>query len=332
MISTSFLNSFSKLFILFVFSLFCVTSNAAPSIERITVAPGCEDMELDGNRIIIACDDRTKNNSGAGIYTFSPDTKLLKPMSIQKDKVLSFHPHGIFLLKDSQEKLLYVINHSKKQENAENENYTEVLVFIVDNNGLRLKEVLSDSNDLFDEPNDLYVTKKGTVFMTNPSSYRKSLLRFSPSERNWSIAVSGYSYPNGVHVKDSYLYLNNSFNGKQYRFKVKEDSSLGEENLILDSLGAADNFTESSEGFLYFCGAKSIWGFLRHLLKKSYIPNALVFKFDTRKGKVQKLVAPDINKTIAAPSVVLEFKNKLYFGQPFNNDIFVITDPVWKNK
>lgn len=303
------------------------------NVQKIQTAPGCEDFAFDSNsgnpRLILSCDDRRGARKQAGFFAFDLLTRSMKEFELHGAKIESLHPHGISLLESASPQRLYVINHQQKSQNQIHKSFTEVLIFEVGVQSLTLVEsIRSADRKLFMSPNDLVVLPTREIFMTNPMSLSKSVLYYSPLQKKWSVAAKGFLYPNGIHFKDSKIYLNSSFSGKQYSFDSFDGGRLKGRKLLGDSLGAIDNFTESINGDLLFSGARTVWQFLRYLSGKIDYADSRAYRWHD--SVLEVLVTPSLDGLISAPSVAFQHRDQIILGQPFGDFILLIDQPVWQ--
>ena len=322
---------------LVIFCCFVATPATAQysRVELIHVAPGCEDIGFDDSstspRLILSCDDRRNPSSQGGFYSLDLLSHDVQPLKIVGLKSPSLHPHGISLVRQGEESYLYAINHQRKNQSRSGKNFTEVLVFKISSEDLRyVGEVGKASKKLFANPNDLFASPSGEIFMSNPSSVARSILYYSPLKREWSVAARGYLYPNGVHLRGRELLVNTSVGGKQFAYTHVGKGRLVNRRLNARNLGAADNITENENGDLYFSGAKSFVEFLRYFLAPAYQPASHVLRL--RGNSLEELASPLLRNVIQAPSVVFEYHDRLYLGQVFEDFIAVINNPEWKSR
>jgi arylesterase / paraoxonase len=318
---------------LFFFLIFAMPARAERSrIEVVPIAAGCEDFAFDDSssaaRLILSCDDRRSPNSQGGFYSLDLLSHQVRLLTIKGPKPRSLHPHGISVVQRGNTSFLYAINHQRKNQSLSGKNFTQVLVFRISGHELLdTSELGIRGQELFANPNDLFATPSGEVFMSNPSSVARSILYYSPTSRAWSVAARGFIYPNGVHVRGNQVFVNTSVGGKQYTYTHTGQGRLVSRRLNARHLGAADNITENASGDLYFSGAKSFVEFLRYFLAPQYIPASNVFRL--RGNSLEKLRSPDLRNVIAAPSVAFEYHDRVYLGQVFDNFVAVINNPEW---
>jgi len=329
-----------KLALALIFAMvFYVYSNQVraatnPLFQTIHIAPGCEDFAFDPHneapRLILSCDDRRQSLSRGSIFELDLKTHVFRELPILGIHLKSFHPHGISISQRDTKTFLYVISHQWKQQSFEKKNFTDVLVFEIRKSGLNFVENLGGKNQkMFASPNDLVVLENRDIFMTNPSSLNKSVLHYSHLLKKWSVAATGYLYPNGIHFKDSKVFLTSSADGKFYSFDYQGSSTLRNRKLLHRSLGVIDNITQGMGQSLYFSGANNIQSFLRHFRDPTFMSPSRAYRI--KMGRLEKLRSPTLNRVISAPSVAFEYKGRLYLGQPFEDFIVMIPNPSWES-
>lgn len=316
-------------FITFIFLIlgFQAYANSTPSYRHIPSPKGCEDIELDqsqSERLILSCDDRDDHSMQGGIYSFDLQTEQMTQFQIKGIKIDSFHPHGIYLKVEKSAKKLYVISHASKD-------HTDVFIFEVNGNELVFLENIGGINQpLYSQPNDLFVYPDGTVFMSNPTSVMHGVLKYDLNQKKWVSFFGGrVSYMNGVHGVGRKLYVNDS-TGVQHMFELDSSFKKNKHRVNLSRVKLADNLSEDSEGYLYFCGVNSTFQFMRHFFNHNYFPESTFFRYDPVNDILETLDRPEkVWQQIAAPSVVVRFKDRLFVGQVFNSGLLEVTNPKW---
>lgn len=115
-------------------------------------------------------------------------------------------------------------------------------------------------------PNDLWITKKGVIYFTDPYYQRNYWTRQQPDiqeqrvyflpkgSKTPVIATEDIKKPNGiVGSKDGkYIYVADIGASKIYKYKIQKDGTLGDRQLFTDQL--ADGITTDEQGNIYTCG------------------------------------------------------------------------------
>lgn len=128
-------------------------------------------------------------------------------------------------------------------------------VLITDYNGQKLNG-----------PNDLWITKKGVIYFTDPYYQRNYWTRQQPDiegqkvyflpkgSKTPVVATDNIKKPNGiVGSKDGkYIYVADIGASKIYKYKIQKDGTLGDRQLFTEQL--ADGITTDEQGNIYTCG------------------------------------------------------------------------------
>lgn len=115
-------------------------------------------------------------------------------------------------------------------------------------------------------PNDLWITKKGVIYFTDPYYQRNYWTRQQPDiegqkvyflpkgSKTPVVATDNIKKPNGiVGSKDGkYIYVADIGASKIYKYKIQKDGTLGDRQLFTEQL--ADGITTDEQGNIYTCG------------------------------------------------------------------------------
>jgi gluconolactonase len=122
---------------------------------------------------------------------------------------------------------------------------------------------------LLNGPNDLWITRRGDVYFTDPLYQRKYWKR-GPQEQDqrgvYHVSPAGvlkrvdgdYKQPNGIigSGDEKTLYVADAGGGKTYAYDVKEDGTLANRRLFCNS--GSDGMTVDSEGNVYLTTDKVV--------------------------------------------------------------------------
>jgi len=190
-----------------LFLLMLLSLAVAPSMEKITVGPGPEDMvldTLDGRaRLLVSCTGRREAYSPYGeieALDLHTGLRIVLPRKGEPD-TLKFRPHGIYL--DGE--LLYVISHEREP------GLHPILVYDVRDDHLLFREILLGPHQ--HSPNALVTGPEGEVYFVNDSGKRGSLaekifglkrasvVRMSRNINEWhsEVVAEGLGYPAGIN-------------------------------------------------------------------------------------------------------------------------------------
>ncbi|MFL9483490.1 SMP-30/gluconolactonase/LRE family protein [Chitinophagaceae bacterium LWZ2-11] len=115
-------------------------------------------------------------------------------------------------------------------------------------------------------PNDLWVTRKGGIFFTDPYYQRdywerkkpdiatQDVYYLPPGKKDPLLVAAGLTKPNGiVGTKDGkYLYVADIGANKTYRYRITKNGTLTDKQLFVAQ--GADGITLDNKGNLYLCG------------------------------------------------------------------------------
>ncbi|KQS37038.1 SMP-30/gluconolactonase/LRE family protein [Pedobacter sp. Leaf194] len=115
-------------------------------------------------------------------------------------------------------------------------------------------------------PNDIWIDKKGGIYFTDPYYQRDYWTRTAPQivgekvyylpqgKKTPHAVADGFKRPNGIlgTPDGKYLYVADRVADVTYRYKINEDASLNERELLLKQ--GSDGMTLDSEGNIYITG------------------------------------------------------------------------------
>lgn len=116
-------------------------------------------------------------------------------------------------------------------------------------------------------PNDLWITRDGGIYFTDPFYQRSYWTRgpselggrlvfyLSPDQQTLTRVATGLEQPNGIigTPDERYVYVADIGAGKTYRYKILPDATLSEKTLFCNM--GSDGMTLDEEGNLYLTGA-----------------------------------------------------------------------------
>jgi len=194
------------------------TTKGTPITQKIMVGNGPEDMALDYSnktpRIIVSCDERREDQADIGVfYSIDLADNTSTPLQIIPAN-FEIHPHGIDVVNMDSITYLYAISHDGKGLNTSH----RIVRFRINGDTLLLDENTIFQDALMTGPNDLDVLEDGSFYVSNPlpsndpMESTKSILGIKngnvlhyDGQGNWSVAVEGMCYPNGVWVNQERL-------------------------------------------------------------------------------------------------------------------------------
>lgn len=160
-----------KIFYLLFLTIIIYACNSIPkatvktiAIEKITIAPGPEDMVLDTffsqPRLIISSSARRKTAKPfAEIMQYNLTSGEKAILERKNDETKFFNPHGIDIRKIGNTIWLYVISHNNL------ENKQEIICYKLFEN--HLEYVRTYTHPLIVSPNDLTIAPDASFYVTN---------------------------------------------------------------------------------------------------------------------------------------------------------------------
>lgn len=280
--------------------------------EKIQVGAGPEDLQLyfdaasANYAMLVSCDDRRKTGVFGSIWKVDLETHIAKPLILQfKNTEASFHPHGIHLF----DNYLFVIDHDDK--------YKKSRIFRFEIKGDTLVEETLFQKGLIGAPNDIVAISKD-VFMYANYSFNGSVVRYENG--TYTNIIKRLRKPNGI---DSitingfpFGLVSTTIGGKVYRF----DTQTGEKKKLTNVKGA-DNFTYFEDKLLV-TGHLRFGKFIKHFKNAKNPSPSVVYVLDVLNAS-KKAIFVDNGLKISAVSTALQFHNRVYLGQIFENYILV---------
>ncbi len=318
------------------------TTKGTPITQKIKVGSGPEDMSVDHSngtpRIIVSCDERREGEPDIGaFYSIDLTNNKTKPLQIIPAD-FQIHPHGIDVVTIDSLTYLYAISHDGKGLNTSH----RIVRFRINKDTLLLEENAIFQHPLMTGPNDLDVLEDGSFYVSNPLSSNdptesiKSILGikngnvlYYDGKGNWSVAVEGMCYPNGVWVNQEkgYLLVANGGCKEVARYAIKNrkvvptDKHSTKDHSIDIPIG--DNLLMDDKGVLWTAAHPCPLKFLDHK-KDSATPSPMqVFAIDPMTLKTN-LVFQNNGDLISAASTVLHWENRLYISQVFDPFVLVV--------
>ena len=318
------------------------TTKGQPITQKISVGSGPEDMALDLStgtpRIIVSCDERREGQPDIGAF-YSIDLNDSSTNSLQIIPAdFEIHPHGIDVVTIDSQAYLYAISHDGKGLGTSH----RILRFLINKDTLILDENRIFQDELMTGPNDLDVLEDGSFYVSNPMPSNdpmestKSILGIKngnvlhyDGKENWTIAVEGMCYPNGVWVNQEkgYLLVANGGCREVARYAIKNgrvdqnDKHSTKEHAIDIPIG--DNLLMDNKGVLWTAAHPCPLKFLEHAKSPAAHSPMQVFAMDPMTLKTN-MVFQNNGDLISAASTVLHWGNRLYISQVFDPFVLVV--------
>ncbi|MFN4234114.1 MAG: hypothetical protein ACK4IK_04845 [Bacteroidia bacterium] len=303
------------------------TSTVVPtSIEKITIAPGPEDMVLDTfftqARLIISCNSRRKNEKTfSEIMQYdltSGETSILKRIN---DSTKYFNPHGIDIRKIGDEVWLYVISHN------DNENKQEVITYKVYENSLVY--IQTYTHPLIVSPNDIGIASDGSFYITNDAKKRNNNLEKIFAKRNSTIiymqtqlngetkiAAQKLAFANGILVLDSIVYISTTQLKELNKYKILANGTLLKIKNLAPIKGM-DNISIYND-WLIITAHSNFLKFIKHASNSKNKSPSNVYAINRKTGEC-KILFSDNGKKISAASTALIYNGNIYISQVFDD-------------
>ena len=314
-----------------------------PSFNRdytkIAVGPGPEDIALDtiGNaeRLIVSCSERRNDDhSKNGFYQYEFSSRSLSRLNVVGlPEDVSLRPHGIDIGLVNGEKLLYVVNHEKNEDDFPPKGRQSILVFALNTDSAIFQTQLTD--DILISPNDVCVDYNGGIYVSNDSGERNNffekLLELRKSTVihfdgiSWKYVGDKMKYANGVGVRNGRLFVTGTQEKSIYSYRIKEDGSLTEK-LAAPALKGNDNITFHEKKLVTTAHLDFI-KFIKHVGDAEKKSPCAVYTLDLKTNSLDTLYV-DNGGVLSAASTGLIYNDRLYVAQVFNP--FILEIPLSK--
>ncbi len=272
-------------------------------------------------RLLVSCNERRKEIVYGEIYevNLNDNTTRVIPRKNTPDEIV-FNPHGIDLKMSNGITRLYAISH-----NDEKERHT-IVVYRVYADSLVFEHLIENAAAM-NTPNDLAVTEKGDIYVTNDAGKRGSLWEqlwklkhsnvvFYDSELNlWKKVADRLVYANGIAVDDTCVYIATTRSNKLFSYKREADGNLSNRRTLAEIPGEDNIMFYGDE--LIFTSHPDVLKFLKHVKSSEKKSPSQVHSYNRKTGEY-KLLFTDDGYRISASSTALIFKNKLYISQVFD--------------
>lgn len=311
-------------------------------VDTLWVGPGPEDLVLDEStgsaRLLISCSQR-RNDSAyyaeiVAVDLATNDTMVMP--RIGEPEHLHLGPHGIDLVYNNKGiPYLYVINHSKHVDKAQN--YNSVLVYQVKSNELVfLKEV---RNETFVSPNDIAALPDGSFYLSNDSKHstigfmwaNEKLFQVKSSKITYCDA-SGHckfvgdkrlAYANGIIADNERVVV--ACTQKKDLVVYDRDPNNGDLTAVNNSASIVgqDNITIVNDSLILIAAHPKTFQFIKHAKDPATISAGATYLVNLNNGH-STVVYENDGSEISGNSTSLYYKGKLYIGQVFEAFLLVV--------
>lgn len=307
--------------------------NKYDACEKISVGAGTEDFALspDGSTIYVSSHERRGWKTPGDIFAFNLKSRQVKKLTRSGEPAdVFFAPHGIDVLRHTRGVFLYVVNHGKEMNDADQ----SVLIYQVTGDTLRFAGRVK--HDLINSPNDLAVTETGSFYISNDHGSRGStwelmwglkrskltFCNFDPSApqqaARCSVAAADLGMANGPLVRGDKVYLTATREDAVYSFTRAADGSLSDKTKIAEVPGP-DNLSWYEQQ-LITASHTSNWKFFRHVSSATNKSPSSIVAVDPAKSSTTGLYFND-GTEISAASGAFIHNGKLYISQVFEDFI-----------
>jgi hypothetical protein len=302
----------------------------AYTCARVGVMVGPEDLEPDGDRLLVSSDHRRPDDTGGGaIWSVDPATGSTKALTVVGRDACAFHPHGM-TVRDGE---LWVVVHLSEDEashpscppatDGSGPVRDAVERFRLGPDRMEFVERLS--SPLLREPNDLvflgdtlYVTDNpeytltglltGVVFGRRPS-------RVLAWDGSWSVAAKRFLYSNGVIANDDRLVVG-AYGGVLTSLGPKAGGWKRDDVTRLD--GALDNLMRGDDGRLWVAGHPEPIAFAKHAANPTKIGPSIIYALEPDGPRwTPAITLDDHGGTVQASSTAIYWRGDLWIGQVF---------------
>lgn len=301
------------------------------SIEKISIAPGPEDMVLDTffsqPRLIISCNARRSTEKPfAEIIQYNLITGEKSILKRVNDTSKNFNPHGIDIRNIGNEIWLYVISHN------DTENKQEIITYKVFEN--HLEYIQTYTHPLIVSPNDVAIASDASFYITNDAKKRNNMLEKILAKRSSTIihmhtqlkgetkiATQNLAYANGILCLDNTVYISTTQRKELNEYNILPNGTLLK-NKNLARIKGMDNITLHNDWLIVPAHLKFV-KFIKHVSKSENKSPSVVYAINRKTGE-HKVIFSDDGKKISAASTALIYNGHLYISQVFDDFILKI--------
>ncbi|MCG3168057.1 MAG: hypothetical protein POELPBGB_03857 [Bacteroidia bacterium] len=299
--------------------------NSAFETKQINVGPGPEDMVVDSTegtqRLLVSCNERRSDTIFGEIYEVKlGDNSVRIIPRIHTPEDIVFNPHGIDIKTLNGVTRLYAISHNDAKQRH------TIVVYRVYADSL-VYETLYENQAAMNTPNDLAVTEKGDIYVSNDAGKRGSVWEqlwklkrsnvvfYDAELKLWKKVADGLVYANGVEVDDTCVYVATSRSNKLFSYKREADGNLSNRRILVEVPGQDNIIFNGDE--LIFTSHPNMMKFLKHVKSSEKKSPSQVHSFNRKTGEY-KLLFTDDGYRISASSTALIVGDKLYISQVFD--------------
>ncbi len=311
--------------------------NTHTAFDRIQTGVGPEDMVLDTltlplTRLLVSCNDhRLREKAPLGdIYTVNlhevkPVGRIL-PRRNEPDS-LSFHPHGIDLVRQNGKVYLYVVSHDDIKDKH--------FVLKYEVHASHLDFVATYEHPFMTSPNTVVAFRGGGFYVSNDMKKRGGQLAaflrlktgsviYCDEQDGWATVAPKLSYANGLFIteKERYLYVSTTRQNQLFKYTVLEDRNLINKERVVKVIGG-DNIRVGNDNELLIPTHPKVFKFVGHYDDSTKLSPTIVYSVNRTDNKKEVIYAND-GSQISAASTALYYKGYYYISQVFQPFILKI--------
>lgn len=272
------------------------------------IGAGPEDFVLDTSagedRLIVSCDERRDKDRivEGDVWTYDFKSGKTTILTRINDLSQSFNPHGIHLLLEDNTKWLFVVNHYDRYKKSEIVRYQLVGDTLLYDTSFKYSSSI----------NEVCAIEKNRFYFTNDKLFTGKIMEYANGQ--FYKLDKGVNYPNGVNVKDGYLYYSTSLSGKLRKAKIIAVGEIEKPKTIAKIKGA-DNIRFYDNQLITTSHPKFI-KFLKHVKNKKRLSPCDVYSLQLE-NNLKTTVYSSTGDPISAVSTAIIYKDYLYLAQVF---------------
>ena len=240
-----------------------------------------------------------------GLLT-SKQTKVLPRIN---DRTTSFNPHGVHLLNENNANYLFVVNHYDKYKK------NEIIRYVLKGDTLYYDTSFKYSSKI----NAVCAVSKNRFYITNDKVLNGKLVEYANAK--FHTLAKGIHFPNGVNIKDDYLYYTTTLSGKVKKAKIIGVGKI-EKSQKIAKIKGADNIRFYKNDLITTSHPK-FRKFLKHLKNKDNPSPCDVYSIDLNTFNKKKLYSSS-GVPISAVSTAILYNKQLYLAQVFEPFILAV--------
>lgn len=303
---------------------------------QITVGPGPEDMQLvninDKPHILVSCLERRKKNHEGDFWLIDTTTQLAKRIERRNEPMgLILRPHGIAIVENNDRFYLYAVHHGVHGDGKPGSGIFGHAILQYEWRDGMLYYKRAFHHPLLTNPNDLYVLKDGSFYVTNgyhnlPQGLgqlwgvceRSTVVNYHHGK--WSVVAQDLEFANGVHYlpKQQQLLISTSVSENLWAYKRNiHNGQLFGKRLIHSNIKAGDNFSQYDENTLLLTSHESSTKFTLHAISRKISSPTIVWRIRWDSKQVDAIYYNQGGEAINGGSTAILHNGWLYISQVF---------------